>query len=103
LVVDAGVALQHSYSTVAVDLKIDNLIRHFLMGMRPKASLRTTRFINMTMRWVAQASASAVTSHSLVTDAWSCPAILFRAAFYFSKRGTFFSRLFFTFSESEHA
>jgi len=32
-----GQALRHSYSTVAVDLKIDDLIRHFLMGHAPKA------------------------------------------------------------------
>jgi integrase len=31
-----GQALRHSYSTVAVDLKIDDLIRHFLMGHAPK-------------------------------------------------------------------
>jgi integrase len=31
-----GQALRHSYSTVAGDLKIDNLIRHFLMGHAPK-------------------------------------------------------------------
>jgi hypothetical protein len=31
-----GQALRHSYSTVAVDLKIDGLIRHFLMGHAPK-------------------------------------------------------------------
>jgi len=31
-----GQALRHSYSTVAVDLKIDELIRHFLMGHAPK-------------------------------------------------------------------
>src|SRR5258708_19594740 len=31
---------------------------------------------------------------SLVTSTWSCPAILFRAAFYFSKRGTFFQDYF---------
>ena len=31
-----GQALRHSYSTVAVDLKINDLIRHFLMGHAPK-------------------------------------------------------------------
>jgi hypothetical protein len=31
-----GQALRHSYSAVAVDLKIDDLIRHFLMGHAPK-------------------------------------------------------------------
>ena len=31
-----GQALRHSYSTVAVDLKVDDLIRHFLMGHAPK-------------------------------------------------------------------
>ena len=31
-----GQALRHSYSTVAADLKIDDLIRHFLMGHAPK-------------------------------------------------------------------
>jgi hypothetical protein len=31
-----GQALRHSYSTVAVDLKIDDLIRHILMGHAPK-------------------------------------------------------------------
>jgi hypothetical protein len=31
-----GQALRHSYSTVAVELKIDDLIRHFLMVYAPK-------------------------------------------------------------------
>src|SRR5258707_1460465 len=50
----------------------------------------------MTMRWIAQASARGGEQSiiSLVTSTWSCPAILFRAAFYFSKRGTFFRDYF---------
>src|SRR5229473_163078 len=50
----------------------------------------------MTMRWIAQASARGGEQSiiSLVTSTWSCPAILFRAAFYFSKRGTFFQDYF---------
>src|SRR5260221_2507449 len=45
----------------------------------------------MTMRWIAQASARGGEQSiiSLVTSTWSCPAILFRAAFYFSQPGTF--------------
>jgi integrase len=31
-----GQALRHSFSTVAADLKVDELIRHFLMGHSPK-------------------------------------------------------------------
>src|SRR5258708_37530878 len=50
----------------------------------------------MTMRWIAQASARGGEQSiiSLVTSTWSCPAILFRAAFYFSKPGTFFQDYF---------
>jgi integrase len=31
-----GQGLRHTYSTVAVDLEVDDLIRHFLMGHAPQ-------------------------------------------------------------------
>jgi hypothetical protein len=53
----------------------------------------------MTRRWIAQASASVgVQSFKpLVTAAWSGATIFFRLLFIFSKRRTFFPRLFFVF------
>jgi len=78
-----------------------------MLGEKPLRDRRqvTHDALSMTMRWVAQASASGgeQSINPLVTAAWSGAANLFRRSTFLN--GALFSLnyIFFTFWESEHA